>query len=280
LEINKLGRNDPCPCGSGKKYKKCCLGKKSHEHTVIVASLEPLHGVHYDKEKMEFTGLTLDNRLIKPALTYSQTQYKSESGKEKVISRVQDKVIPNEPELLRHLFSSFDLIIAMDTNTKVITGKRISATGIVHCVLKHTSEFEQEGYYADFPWHGAILFRNCPDSLSPEKFGWMTEIQRIKGVPLSNSKNFALVTDHDLDNHASLNAKKMPILQHFYLPENFTLLYGRGDGPNDNLLNHLVKQCDKKSSEVLAMIEHTGYFQYGKAKYSIDQIPELPILRT
>ena len=23
----KVGRNDPCPCGSGKKYKKCC-GKK------------------------------------------------------------------------------------------------------------------------------------------------------------------------------------------------------------------------------------------------------------
>ena len=23
---SKIGRNDPCPCGSGKKYKKCCLG--------------------------------------------------------------------------------------------------------------------------------------------------------------------------------------------------------------------------------------------------------------
>src|SRR5208337_3380033 len=23
----KTGRNDPCPCGSGKKYKKCCLAK-------------------------------------------------------------------------------------------------------------------------------------------------------------------------------------------------------------------------------------------------------------
>ncbi|MDR0978176.1 MAG: preprotein translocase subunit SecA [Endomicrobium sp.] len=22
--LNKIGRNDPCPCGSGKKYKKCC----------------------------------------------------------------------------------------------------------------------------------------------------------------------------------------------------------------------------------------------------------------
>ena len=27
-EEPKVGRNDPCPCGSGKKYKKCC-GKGS-----------------------------------------------------------------------------------------------------------------------------------------------------------------------------------------------------------------------------------------------------------
>ncbi len=25
---NKIGRNDPCPCGSGKKYKKCCIDKE------------------------------------------------------------------------------------------------------------------------------------------------------------------------------------------------------------------------------------------------------------
>lgn len=24
-KAKKIGRNDPCPCGSGKKYKKCCL---------------------------------------------------------------------------------------------------------------------------------------------------------------------------------------------------------------------------------------------------------------
>jgi len=27
----KIGRNDLCPCGSGKKYKKCCLGKNSRD---------------------------------------------------------------------------------------------------------------------------------------------------------------------------------------------------------------------------------------------------------
>ena len=26
--MNKIGRNDPCPCGSGQKYKKCCLAKE------------------------------------------------------------------------------------------------------------------------------------------------------------------------------------------------------------------------------------------------------------
>jgi len=26
-ETPRVGRNDPCPCGSGKKYKKCCEGK-------------------------------------------------------------------------------------------------------------------------------------------------------------------------------------------------------------------------------------------------------------
>ena len=27
----QVGRNDPCPCGSAKKYKKCCLGKSSFD---------------------------------------------------------------------------------------------------------------------------------------------------------------------------------------------------------------------------------------------------------
>ena len=29
--MSKIGRNDPCPCGSGKKYKKCCLAKDEQQ---------------------------------------------------------------------------------------------------------------------------------------------------------------------------------------------------------------------------------------------------------
>ena len=27
----KVSRNEPCPCGSGKKYKKCCFNKNQQE---------------------------------------------------------------------------------------------------------------------------------------------------------------------------------------------------------------------------------------------------------
>ena len=34
LSSNSIGRNDPCPCGSGKKYKKCCLCLKT-DHKIL-----------------------------------------------------------------------------------------------------------------------------------------------------------------------------------------------------------------------------------------------------
>ena len=47
----KVGRNDPCPCGSGKKYKKCCLAKDeaaarqaAQERATALRAVEPLAG--------------------------------------------------------------------------------------------------------------------------------------------------------------------------------------------------------------------------------------------
>jgi len=42
---DKIGRNDPCPCGSGKKYKKCCLislqSKETQQHIFPKFRFEP-----------------------------------------------------------------------------------------------------------------------------------------------------------------------------------------------------------------------------------------------
>jgi len=59
---SKLGRNSPCPCGSGKKYKKCCLecnSLESRQHFLKQASIDKLrernsgdHSIVADAEKL------------------------------------------------------------------------------------------------------------------------------------------------------------------------------------------------------------------------------------
>jgi hypothetical protein len=195
----------------------------------------------------------------------------SKGGKEKVLTCIQDKVISGVPDLMRYLSSFFDLVVAADTNTKIIGAENISVTGIVYSVVQGTPD--PNAYRIDFPWDGISVFRNCPESLPAEKLGWMTVMSQLNGCSENLSKKFAFVTDHDLDNHQLYNGRKTPILGDFLVPPNFTLMYGRGDGPTENLLNYLIKLCDKKSTEVLKDIEAKGYFHYGNIKLHIDQIP-------
>ncbi|MFQ6092158.1 MAG: SEC-C metal-binding domain-containing protein [bacterium] len=48
-----MARNDPCPCGSGKKYKKCCMSrdKGGRAATPVRQSMaeEPIPPPHKDR---------------------------------------------------------------------------------------------------------------------------------------------------------------------------------------------------------------------------------------
>lgn len=53
--VRKVQRNDPCPCGSGKKYKKCCglierdlAGKRANRREGIQKSLAWINHTHHD----------------------------------------------------------------------------------------------------------------------------------------------------------------------------------------------------------------------------------------
>ncbi|HEX9591765.1 MAG TPA: SEC-C metal-binding domain-containing protein [bacterium] len=56
--LAKVGRNDPCPCGSGTKYKKCC-GQPSKRATPEPAALPPLP----DRRAMERTSAAIARAL-------------------------------------------------------------------------------------------------------------------------------------------------------------------------------------------------------------------------
>lgn len=43
----KIGRNDPCPCGSGKKYKKCCMNKPKSPVDLVESEQEKRKWLKY-----------------------------------------------------------------------------------------------------------------------------------------------------------------------------------------------------------------------------------------
>ena len=42
------GRNDPCPCGSGRKFKKCCAAKGEATTAGLTAAIRMKGGVSFD----------------------------------------------------------------------------------------------------------------------------------------------------------------------------------------------------------------------------------------
>jgi hypothetical protein len=67
----KAGRNDPCPCGSGKKFKKChgASGPKKFVATVISSGNSGLAGrissFAQDVAKTNISSLSLKDRVSK-----------------------------------------------------------------------------------------------------------------------------------------------------------------------------------------------------------------------
>ena len=60
----KTGRNQPCPCGSGKKYKKCCLEKAATPTDEL--SYRRLSEAHERSRRNTIAGLSIKFRLIEP----------------------------------------------------------------------------------------------------------------------------------------------------------------------------------------------------------------------
>jgi hypothetical protein len=51
--MQKIGRNDPCPCGSGKKYKKCCIDKIEAEKKLIQQEIDAVLAADLDEDWLD-----------------------------------------------------------------------------------------------------------------------------------------------------------------------------------------------------------------------------------
>lgn len=50
----KIGRNDPCPCGSGKKYKQCCRDKDEAAERAAFAAARAAAAAEYEERQARF----------------------------------------------------------------------------------------------------------------------------------------------------------------------------------------------------------------------------------
>jgi len=79
--MEKVGRNDPCPCGSGKKFKKCCESKVTKR---TIGNAQVLGG----SQKMS----SLFSRNVKPI---TPTQPKTDAAPEAEQKPEQDTSASN-----------------------------------------------------------------------------------------------------------------------------------------------------------------------------------------
>ncbi|MGD8298207.1 MAG: type I methionyl aminopeptidase [Desulfobacterales bacterium] len=63
MKTVKVGRNDPCPCGSGLKHKKCCLGKSAHGIVDIKETYARKYNIRL-KKSADIEGIRKAGRLV------------------------------------------------------------------------------------------------------------------------------------------------------------------------------------------------------------------------
>jgi len=79
MKNEKIGRNDPCPCGSGYKYKKCCFNKKSslnndinklyyQKYNIRIKNKEDIEGIR-KAGQLAIKTLDLAEANISPGIT-------------------------------------------------------------------------------------------------------------------------------------------------------------------------------------------------------------------
>lgn len=263
--MGQIGRNDPCPCGSGRKYKKCCIGKAPRHTTLLVGHTKKFQGVTINRDGQVWVQLE-SGITVKADAVLSETGYTKKDGKEKVLTSIPKKVALDIP---LYLDTDYDRFYAIDTNTRQIKSDRISVATIFECYTRNISQQQLDLFYRN---GGNLIFKNAPEGLE-EKFSWKHMISLLcSSKNYKNEMRIAIITDHDADNHSRFNSGTSPIIGRFYLPKNFTLLYARSGAGTGNIMNWLLEKCEKDAKATLDALHKNGRVNIQNRVVSIDNI--------
>lgn len=103
----RIGRNDPCPCGSGKKFKKCCYGKTKVAEETDAGHAEAMSGLRSDTKKYPIGTIALYGPDDHTTTKIVAAVIKRENS-EPILERWVGTGIGNNPKVQRQMNAFFD----------------------------------------------------------------------------------------------------------------------------------------------------------------------------
>ena len=147
-KASKIGRNDPCPCGSGLKYKKCCMDKP-------VTTLEKIKEEYLRNHKIRLKGkedieaIKRAGRLAIDTLDLLGEYLRPGISTDEINTLVHDYTLQHDAEPAPLNYRGFPKSVCVSVNEEVchgIPGDRILVDGdIVNIDVTPILN----GYYAD-----------------------------------------------------------------------------------------------------------------------------------
>jgi methionyl aminopeptidase len=160
ISTDKVGRNAPCPCGSGFKYKKCCLWKNGGSPPDFEETYRREYGICV-KKASDIEGIRQAGQLVLDTLNLAESSIKPGLVTDEINTLVHEYTITNGAIPAPLNYRGFPKSVCVSVNDVIchgIPGNRILADGdIVNVDV--TSILN--GYYADA---NKTFFVGNPDS--------------------------------------------------------------------------------------------------------------------
>ncbi len=145
---DKVGRNDPCPCNSGKKYKKCCIGKELPKRVDLKDKYFKKYNIRLKSEE-DIEGIRKAGRLVMETQQLAEACLKPGITTDEINTLVHEHTIKNGAVPAPLNYRGYPKSVCVSVNEVIchgIPGGRILNEGdIVNVDV--TSILD--GYYAD-----------------------------------------------------------------------------------------------------------------------------------
>ncbi len=147
-KTDKMGRNELCPCGSGRKFKKCCMNKSEEMPDPVRELYFKKHKIRL-KQEADIEGIKRAGHLVMETLDLAESHLKPGITTDDINTLVHDHTVKNNARPAPLNYKGFPKSVCTSINEVIchgIPGKRILKDGDIINV-DVTSILDR--YYAD-----------------------------------------------------------------------------------------------------------------------------------